>query len=83
MGTRATYKTLVSTLTLAQEHIKPYYIERGIEETGVPNIVTAVLASYRGYDTLGEVIVIFTAGIGVVLLIGNRLLARKEDENEA
>lgn len=67
----------------AQEHIKPYYIERGIEETGVPNIVTAVLASYRGYDTLGEVIVIFTAGIGVVLLIGNRLLARKEDENEA
>lgn len=67
----------------AQQHIKPYYIERGIEETGVPNIVTAVLASYRGYDTLGEVIVIFTAGIGVVLLIGNRLLARKEDEDEA
>ena len=67
----------------AQEHVKPYYIERGIEETGVPNIVTAVLASYRGYDTLGEVIVIFTAGIGVVLLIGNRLLTRKEDENEA
>ena len=67
----------------AQEHIKPYYIERGIEETGVPNIVTAVLASYLGYDTLGEVIVIFTAGIGVVLLIGNRLLARKEDEDEA
>jgi multicomponent Na+:H+ antiporter subunit B len=66
----------------AQEHVKPYYIERGIEETGVPNIVTAVLASYRGYDTLGEVIVIFTAGIGVVLLIGDRLLRRKEDEHE-
>ena len=66
----------------AQEHVKPYYIEHGISDTGVPNIVTAVLASYRGYDTLGEVIVIFTAGIGVVLLIGDRLLRRKEDEHE-
>ena len=33
-------------------------------------MVTAVLASYRGYDTLGEVIVIYTAGIGVLLLLG-------------
>ena len=65
----------------AQEHIKPRYIERGVDETGVPNIVTAVLASYRGYDTLGEVIVIFTAGIGVVLLIGDRLLRRREDKS--
>ena len=38
----------------------------------VPNVVTAVLASYRGYDTLGELIVIFTAGIGVLALLGYR-----------
>ncbi|MBL4891802.1 MAG: sodium:proton antiporter, partial [Rhizobiaceae bacterium] len=37
---------------------------------GIPNMVTDILASYRGYDTLGETAVVFTAGIGVVLLLG-------------
>jgi multicomponent Na+:H+ antiporter subunit B len=63
----------------AQQHVKPYYIEHSIEETGSPNTVTAVLASYRGYDTLGEVAVIFTAGIGVMLLIGGRLTRKRTD----
>ena len=53
-------------------HVAPYYLERSLPETGVPNVVTAVLASYRGYDTLGELTVIFTAGIGVLLLLGRR-----------
>ena len=48
----------------------PYYIAHAEAETGVPNVVTAVLASYRGFDTLGEVTVIFTAGIGVLALLG-------------
>ncbi len=39
-------------------------------ETGVPNVVTAVLASYRGYDTLGETTVILTAACGVLMLLG-------------
>jgi len=60
----------------AQQHVKPRYIEHSVEETGIPNVVTAILASYRGYDTLGEVTVIFTAGIGVMLLIGGRLKSR-------
>ncbi len=47
----------------------PNYVERTISETGIPNAVTSVLASYRGFDTLGEAIVIFTAGIGVLLLL--------------
>jgi multicomponent Na+:H+ antiporter subunit B len=38
----------------------------------VPNVVTAVVASYRGYDTLGETTVILTAGVGVMLLLGRR-----------
>lgn len=50
-------------------HVAPEYIERTPHEIGVPNIVTAVLASYRGFDTLGETTVIFTAGIGVLLLL--------------
>jgi multicomponent Na+:H+ antiporter subunit B len=50
-------------------HVAPRYIESSYKETGVVNFVTAVLASYRGYDTLGETTVIFTAGICVVLLL--------------
>jgi len=56
----------------AQTHVSPHYIEQGMRETGVPNIVTAVLASYRGFDTLGEVVVVFTAGIAVLLLLGDK-----------
>ncbi len=63
----------------SQTHVAPRYIEKGQSETGVPNLVTAVLASYRGYDTLGEVTVIFTAGIGVLLLLGRG--RRKEHED--
>ena len=51
-------------------HVAPRYIESSGDEVGVPNIVTSVLASYRGYDTLGEVTVIFTAAVGVLALIG-------------
>ncbi|MGD2080037.1 MAG: DUF4040 domain-containing protein [Nitrospirota bacterium] len=53
----------------AQRHVAPRYIEHSEEEAGVANMVTAVLASYRGYDTLGETTVIFTAGSSVILLI--------------
>jgi multicomponent Na+:H+ antiporter subunit B len=57
-------------------HVEPRYLQDGMRETGVPNIVTAVLASYRGYDTLGETTVVFTAGAGVVALLRRR---RKKD----
>jgi multicomponent Na+:H+ antiporter subunit B len=60
-------------------HVAPRYIEQSAEEIGIPNIVTSVLASYRGYDTLGETVVIFTAGIGVLLLIGG---ARRRDPSD-
>lgn len=52
------------------QHVAPRYIEQSFEEVGMPNIVTSVLASYRGFDTLGEVVVIFTAGLGVLTLLG-------------
>lgn len=48
------------------------WIEKGQEETGVPNMVTYGLADYRGYDTLGETAVIFTAGVSVILLLRRR-----------
>lgn len=54
------------------QQVAARYIEEGQNETGVPNLVTAVLASYRGFDTLGEVTVVLTAGIAVLTLIGRR-----------
>lgn len=53
----------------AHLHVAPRYIEESGHEIGVPNIVTSVLASYRGYDTMGETNVIFTAVVGVLLLL--------------
>jgi multicomponent Na+:H+ antiporter subunit B len=52
------------------QHVTPRFIEQGPAEVGMPNLVTAVLASYRGYDTFGETVVIFTAGLAVLLLLG-------------
>ena len=59
-------------------HVAPRYLEKSPGEIGIPNVVTGVLASYRGYDTLGELTVIFTAGVGVLALLGIR--RRRQDE---
>ena len=58
-------------------HVVPRYLNDAVKETGVPNVVTAVLASYRGYDTLGETTVVFTAGAGVIALLRRRRRAAK------
>ena len=52
-------------------HVAPHYIEESGHEIGVPNIVTSVLASYRGYDTMGETAVVFTAAVAVLLLMAS------------
>lgn len=52
------------------QHVAPHYLEDSLDEIGIPNVVTSVLASYRGYDTLGEVTVVLTAAAGVMLLLG-------------
>jgi multicomponent Na+:H+ antiporter subunit B len=53
-------------------HVAPRYTQESMKEIGVPNLVTAVLASYRGWDTLGEVVVIFAAGVGVIAVMRRR-----------
>lgn len=62
----------------AQRYPEPSYVERTESEIEVPNVVTAVLASYRGYDTLGETVVIFTAGLGVLLLLRTNWTGRRK-----
>ena len=56
--------------TPANSYIGQEYVERTPKEIALPNVVTAVLASYRGFDTMGETTVIFTAGLAVMLLLG-------------
>jgi multicomponent Na+:H+ antiporter subunit B len=57
--------------TPVQQHpLTARYLEDSAREIGIPNVVTSVLASYRGYDTMGETAVIFAAAIGVLMLLG-------------
>lgn len=60
----------------ASTHLSPHFIEKTMEETSVPNIVTAVLADYRSYDTMFETTVIFSGGVVCFLLL--RTFRRKE-----
>lgn len=53
----------------ASLHVSPYYIEHSMEDTNVPNIVTSVLADYRGYDTMYETTVVLGAGLACFLLL--------------
>lgn len=72
------------------QHVAPWYLEKTPEYIDIPNVVTAVLGSFRGYDTLGEVFVVFTAGIGVLFLLSarrgganNRAPGRRAPDNRA
>ena len=58
-----------SRFTPASLHLSPYYITQSLHDTNVPNIVTSVLADYRGFDTMFETAVIFTAGLAVIAIL--------------
>ncbi len=62
------------------QHVAPDYIQGTEAEFGIPNIVTAVLTSYRGYDTLGEATVIVTAAVGIMALLANRRRRKRVGE---
>lgn len=64
--TAAPHRELSSAGTPGAE---AYYIHHAEEDADTPNIVTVILADYRGYDTLGETTVIFTAGLVCYLLL--------------
>lgn len=58
-------------------HVAPEFITGSRVDVEIPNVVTSVLASYRGFDTFGEVAVVFTAAVGAMLLLGGA--RRRED----
>ena len=54
----------------ANSYLAQEFLQRNYGDIGIPNVVTSVLASYRGFDTFGEVGVVFIAGVAVELLLG-------------
>jgi len=63
----------------AQMHLGSKYLQITYKDMGIPNVVTAILASYRGYDTLGETVVVLTAGLGVILLLSDLKKRKNRD----
>jgi len=66
----------------AQTHVAAQYLAQSPTDIGIPNVVSAILASYRGYDTLGETVVVFTAFVGVIILIGGLARRRRKPQGE-
>ena len=64
-------------------HVADHYLTKSHLEIGLPNVVTSVLASYRGYDTLGETFVIFTAAAGVLGILGRERVTRHSQVDDS
>ncbi len=67
--------------SVVHQHVAPRYLAESYDKLHIPNVVTTVLASYRGFDTLGETIVIFTAGIGVLLILTGATGRKPSDDD--
>lgn len=63
--------------------LREYYLEKGIKQTGATNIVTSVVVNYRGFDTLGEVTVLFLAAIGLSAVLYRRKEAVRKEERKS
>jgi len=63
----------------ASTHVSPRYLKKSLEETRVPNVVTSILADYRGYDTMFETTVIFCAGVACFMLL--RTFEKRETDH--
>lgn len=56
------------------QRIAPYYLDQSIPQLGIENVVTAILAGFRGFDTFGEVTVVFAAGVAVLVVFRKEVL---------
>ncbi|MFW6152903.1 MAG: DUF4040 domain-containing protein [Halobacteriota archaeon] len=64
-----------ASIAWANEQVTHYYLANAYAETGVENAVTAVLAAYRGFDTFGEAVVVFTVGVAVMVALDREVLS--------
>jgi len=53
--------------------VVPHYLEQAVPLLGVQNVVTAILAGFRAFDTFGEVVVVFAAGVAVLVVFGREV----------
>lgn len=60
-----------------------YYIDEGREQTGAANIVTSVVVQYRGFDTLGEVTILFIGAIGLGAVLATLRRKKKKEREKA
>ncbi len=58
---------------VATDEVTEYYLDNAYEETEVKNAVTAVLAAYRGFDTMGEAVVVYSAGVGLLVVLNREV----------
>ncbi|MCK4691084.1 MAG: hypothetical protein KAT20_04715 [Desulfuromonadales bacterium] len=65
----------------AATHLATYFTENAVRETHVPNLVTAVLGDYRGYDTMFETVVIYCAGLAVVSVLRKKKPSAPENKS--
>ncbi|WP_137285390.1 DUF4040 domain-containing protein [Halorussus salinisoli] len=56
------------------QRISPYYLQQSVPQFGIENVVTAILAGYRAFDTFGEVTVVFAAGLSVLVVFRKEVL---------
>lgn len=64
----------------ASTNLSAYFIEEAVSQTHVPNLVTAILGDYRGYDTMFETVVIYCAGLAVVSVLRRKKSKPTEDK---
>jgi len=62
--------------------VSEHYTANGVNETGSANLVTSVVVDYRGFDTLGEVTVLFMAATGLTLVYGLEKTSKRDEEGE-
>jgi len=66
-----------------KSRVREYYLDNGIKQTGATNIVTSVVVNYRGFDTLGEVTVLFLASIGLSAVLYRKKEERRKKRRES
>ena len=62
-------------VAVSYAEVSQYYLDNAYKQTKVKNVVTAVLAAYRGVDTMGEAVVVFAAGVGLLVVLGREVFA--------
>lgn len=53
----------------SNNYVTSYYYENGIEETGAENIIVSIILDYRGFDTFGENVVLFSAVAAAIAVL--------------